>query len=482
MNTRSIRFRLTVWYAGLLALLTLLFGASTWVGLRHYLNQSLNESLGRQARQIGESFLADVVTGGEGYVVSEINEHYAPELNNRFVRVTRANGSVLYVSGRPKESHFDPSAVSLPGAPVNQDFVREEHLPGSDLMIYTHPFTERTGQRFLIEVGAPDEQVEAVLYGLLLALALGLPLTLIVAISGGWLLLRQALNPVDEITRGAELITSRNLSQRLPVARTGDELERLSAALNRMIARLEESFQYIRRFTADASHELRTPLTVLRGELEAAAQKPQLNPEVGETIGSALEETERLSRIVESLLAISRLDAGEAQMEWVRFDLAELAAGTTEQMRLLAEDRNITLGCEAGGKVEIEGDRARLRQVVVNLVDNATRYTPAGGRVTVKVGMMDGNAVLEVEDNGVGIPAEALPHIFERFYRADKARSRQMGGTGLGLAIVKSIVTAHGGQVTVESTEGGGSRFRVELPRGRRPHDGETAPHQINKG
>ncbi|HKC88539.1 MAG TPA: histidine kinase dimerization/phospho-acceptor domain-containing protein, partial [Blastocatellia bacterium] len=301
MNTRSIRFRLTVWYAGLLALLLLLFGASTYLGLRHYLNQTLNESLGRQARQIGESFLIDVATGGEGYVISEVNEHYAPELNNRFVRVTRADGSVLYVSGKPKESRFDPSAVSAVGATVGRDFVREEHVPGGVLLIYTHPFTERTGQRFLIEVGAPYEQVEVVLYGLLLALALGLPLTVIVAISGGWLLMRQALNPVDEITRGAELITSRNLSQRLPVARTGDELERLSAALNRMIERLEESFLYVSRFMADASHELRTPLTILRGELEAAAGQPQIAPELRETVGSALEETERLSRIVESL-------------------------------------------------------------------------------------------------------------------------------------------------------------------------------------
>jgi heavy metal sensor kinase len=464
MNTRSIRFRLTVWYAGLLASLLLLFGASTYLGLRHYLNQTLNESLGRQARQIGENFLIDVATGGEGYVISEINEHYAPEQNNRFVRVTRADGSVLYVSGKPKESHFDPSAVSAVGAPVDKDFVREEHLPGGVLLIYTHPFTERTGQRFLIEVGAPYEQVEVVLYGLLLALALGLPLTVIVAISGGWLLMRQALNPVDEITRGAEQITSRNLSQRLPVARTGDELERLSAALNRMIERLEESFLYVSRFTADASHELRTPLTILRGELEAAAGQPQIAPELRETVGSALEETERLSRIVESLMAISRLDAGEARMERDALDLAELAASTTDQMRLLAVDKNVALRCESVVQVNVEGDRARLKQVVVNLVDNAIKYTPAGGLVGVKVRASNGHAMLEVNDNGVGIPAEALPHIFERFYRVDKARSRQMGGAGLGLSIVKAIVTAHGGQVRVESVEGRGSRFLVELP------------------
>jgi heavy metal sensor kinase len=471
MNARSIRFRLTVWYAGLLGLLLLLFGASTYLGLRHYLNQTLNESLGRQARQIGENFLIDVATGGEGYVISEINEHYAPELNNRFVRVTRADGSALYVSGKPKESRFDPSAISAVGAPVDRDFTREAHAPGGVLLIYTHPFTERTGQRFLIEVGAPYEQVEDVLYGLLLALALGLPLTVIVAISGGWLLMRQALNPVDEITRGAEQITSRNLSRRLPVARTGDELERLSAALNRMIERLEESFLYVSRFTADASHELRTPLTILRGELEAASVQPEIAPDLRETIESAQEETERLSRIVESLMAISRLDAGEARMECDALDLAELAASTTEQMRLLAEDKEIALRCESEELVSIEGDRARLKQVIVNLVDNAIKYTPAGGLVGVKVCASNGRALLEVNDNGVGIPPEALPHIFERFYRVDKARSRQMGGAGLGLSIIKAIITAHGGQVRVESVEGRGSRFLVELPGAGKPSE-----------
>jgi signal transduction histidine kinase len=250
----------------------------------------------------------------------------------------------------------------------------------------------------------------------------------------------------------------------LPVAKTGDQLERLSAALNRMIERLEESFLYVSRFTADASHELRTPLTILRGELEAAAEQPEIAPDLRETIGSALEETERLSHIVENLMAISRLDAGEARMERDILDLAELAASTTEQIRLLAVDKDVALQCESEERVAVEGDRARLKQVIVNLVDNAIKYTPAGGLVGVKVYASNGRAMLEVNDNGVGIPAEALPHIFERFYRVDKARSRQMGGAGLGLSIIKAIVTAHGGQVRVESVEGRGSRFLVELP------------------
>ncbi len=465
MNTRSIRFRLTAWYAGLLAVLLLLFGGSTWFGLAHYLHRSLSESLAKQAQQIGDNFLLDVKTSGESYLIEEINEHYSPEQNDHFVRVTRADGSVLYVSGAPISKGFDPARVSPASLSSASAAAREEPLAGGgELLIYSQPFTARDGSRFLIETGAPLDSIENTLRGLLLTLAVGLPAMITVAAAGGYWIMRRALRPLDEIAGGAERITSRNLNERLPVVRTGDELERLSVALNRMIGRLEESFQYIRRFTADASHELRTPLTVLRGELEAVAQKPQLNPEVSETISSALEETERLSRIVESLLAISRLDAGEAQMERARFDLAELAVATTEQMRLLAEDKNLTLECRPIQRVEITGDQARIKQVIVNLVDNAIKYTPEGGLVCVEVNLEQENALLEVSDTGVGIPVEAHTHLFERFYRVDKARSRQMGGAGLGLAIVKSIVTVHGGQVTVESIEGRGSRFRVELP------------------
>lgn len=465
MNTRSIRFRLTVWYSGLLAGLLVLFGFTVYLGLSQYLGWTLKEALSQQAKQIGEAWLGDVGVSGESYVAEEINEHFSPKVNGRFVRITRADGSVMYLSDEPENKRFDPSRVPSLKAQAGQESLREEHLTAdSELMIFAMPFTAKDGGRYVIEVGASNQEIERVLHGLLIAIAIGLPVVVTIAIAGGYLLMRRALRPVDEITQSAERITSRNLGERLPVARTGDELERLSVGLNRMIARLDESFQHIHRFSADASHELRTPLTILRGELEAAAQQQQITPELRETLGSALEETERLSRIVESLMAISRLDAGEARVELAHFDLAELTSSTTEQMRLLAEDKDIALRCEAEQQVRVEGDRARLKQVIVNLVDNAIKYTPAGGLVGVKVCATNGRAVLEVNDNGVGIPPEALPHIFERFYRVDKTRSRQMGGAGLGLSIIKAIVTAHGGQVKVESVEGRGSRFLVELP------------------
>ena len=206
------------------------------------------------------------------------------------------------------------------------------------------------------------------------------------------------------------------------------------------------------------------PLAALRGEMESVVEQARTLPELSDRAGSVLEEVDRLAKIVDALFAISRLDAGESQQEWERFDLAPLAASTTEQMSLLAEDKKIAVACNAEGKVSVDGDRARIKQVVVNLLDNAIKYTPPGGTINLNVRARGGKAVLEVVDTGMGIPASALPHIFERFYRVDQARSRDAGGAGLGLAIVKSICAAHGGKVEVESVEGKGSRFRVELP------------------
>jgi signal transduction histidine kinase len=215
---------------------------------------------------------------------------------------------------------------------------------------------------------------------------------------------------------------------------------------------------------ADASHELRTPLTVLRGELESMVREQGIPDSERERIGGLLEEVERLSTIVERLFALSRLDAGEAQSEWVRFDLADLATTTAGQMALLADDRRISVACEAPAPVPVSGDRSRLKQVVVNLLDNAIKYTPEGGAVRIRVFAAQGLAVLEVIDTGAGIPKEDLPRIFHRFFRASQTRSQHPEGAGLGLAIVESICNANRGEVEVESVLNKGSCFRVKLP------------------
>jgi len=464
MNTRSLRFRITAWYAGLLAGTLIVFGVSVYLGLERYLDWTLQRTLVSECRTIGTELLSQLPVKDNAWLATEINEAYAPEVNSRFIRVVHQGLGVVYLSAAPKDGTFDPSRIPLPSDQEEDGPRKLLFEAGNRLLIHSMTVRAADGSRFLVESGAPYNQIEVVLHGLLLTLAIYMPFVVSLAVAGGYWLMRRSLRPVDEITKRAEGITSTNLSERLPVIRTGDELERLSISLNRMIERLDDAFQHINRFSADASHELRTPLTVLQLELEGIAQNHRWDASLRDQIGGALEETHRMSRIVESLLAISRLDAGEAKMDKTRLDLGELVASTADEMRLLAEEKSIGLRTHVATGIQVEGDRTRLQQVIVNLIDNAIKYTQQGGKVEISVGGEGNTAVLEVSDNGPGIPSHALPHVFERFYRTDKARARASGGAGLGLSIVKAICAAHNAEVKVSSQEGRGSRFRVELP------------------
>lgn len=461
MNTRSLKFRLVVWYAGWLTVLFIVFGLFVYGSLSNHLKEALREALARRARQVVSIVQQPSVDWHS--IGAEIQTHFAPEANNRFTRVT-VNGVVTYVAGSPSDRSFDPGTV--PAAPAGGDgesFDRRIAADGTALLIVVVSKTSN-GVRFVAEEGSAEAPLVETLHAWLAALVLGLVVLISVAVVGGFLLVQRALDPVDRITRSAERISFHNLSERLPVAQTRDELERLSGALNHMIHRLEESFQHNQRFLADASHELRTPLTIIQAELEGVTDRRDITSEVRDRAVSALEEVERLRRIVEGLFALSRLDAGEALEQSAPFDLSELAATTADQMGLLAVDKNISIRCQSKDEVIVQGDRARLKQVVVNLLDNAIKYTPNGGEVDVSVTRQNGKAILQVADNGIGISAQALPNLFQRFYRVDKARSRELGGAGLGLSIVKSICAAHQGKVEAQSKEGQGTRFIVELP------------------
>lgn len=464
MNARSLRFRITAWYAGLLAGTLIVFGVSVYLGLERYLDWTLQRTLASECQTIATGLLSQLPAKDAAWLATEINEAYAPEVNGRFIRVVHEGVGVVYLSGAPKDGTFDSARIPFPSEREKDVSRKLQFEAGNRLLINAMSFTTPDGTRFLVESGAPYNQIEVVLHGLLLTFAIYMPFVVSLAVAGGYWLMRRSLQPVDEITRRAEGITSTNLSERLPVIRTGDELERLSTSLNHMIERLDDAFQHINRFSADASHELRTPLTILQLELESIAQNHRGDAEIGDQIGSALEETHRMSRIVESLLAISRLDAGEVKMEKTRIDLGELVASTAQEMALLADEKSIRLVSDGSAGIHVEGDRTRLQQVIVNLIDNAIKYTQEGGKIEVSVGKEGNTAVLEVSDNGPGIPPECLSHVFERFYRADKARSRASGGAGLGLSIVKAICAAHSAEVKVSSQEGPGSRFRVELP------------------
>jgi heavy metal sensor kinase len=465
LKTSSLKFRLLFWYAAMLASGFALLGLVTYLVLQNSLVSALKESQWRRARQISQ-LLSEELKAGRGAVVGEqVEARYAPALNERFVRISQRDGFMLYLSSAPADHTFDPATLPPPVWPANQESAAQVALlAGPRMLVASHRLMMPGGKDYLIETGAPMDAVQADLRKWLWFLVALLPVVLVIALGGGYVLVKRALLPVDRITGSAEHISSHNLSERLPVPQTGDELERLSVALNHMIERLDAAFQHSRQFVADASHELRTPLTALRGELESLTKEPQLNAAWRERLGSALEELDRLTHIVEGLFAISRLDAGEATTEWLPLDLTQLATSTAEQMSLLAEDKDIHVTCKGAMGVWVVGDRARLKQVVVNLLDNAIKYTPQGGAVSMTVGATENNAVLEVADTGLGIPADAVPRVFERFFRVDKARARAQGGAGLGLAIVKSICTAHQGRVEVSSNPGRGSRFRVELP------------------
>ncbi len=465
MNTRSISFRLVAWYAGLLTGIFLLLCAVLFLDLRHFLEKDLRETQSRRARQIANTLLVHVKQTGEPYVASQTKDWYEPEINDRFIRITRADGTLIYASDAPKDGSFDPAEVSVfPPSPETESYRKLKLSGGKTLLIAALNFKSSGNPDYLVEFGELLDPVETMLNRMFLQLAWGLPLAIIIIAGGGYLLVRRALTPVEQITRAAERITQHNLSERLPVSSTGDELERLSVSLNRMITRLDDAFQNSKRFVADASHDLRTPLTILRGELENFAADARLDSELRDRAGSMLEEVVHLGKIVEQMFTLSRLDAGEAQTDWTRFDLAELAKTTAEQMSLLAEDKGIFISCNVSKSVPVEGNRVRLKQVVVNLLDNAIKYTPEKGAIQLRVLAINGHAVLELEDNGIGIPPDALPHIFERFNRVDKTRSAAFEGAGLGLSIVKSVCIAHGAEVEAQSTVGSGSCFRVKLP------------------
>jgi heavy metal sensor kinase len=472
MNHRSLAFRLAVWYALLLTATFALVGAGMFLGLGQYLRSSLADSLRRRSTQV-EQILAQAPAGVTDAAIAEsIDTRVAPDFNNRFVRVTRAPATAVYRSGAPADRSFDPRAVpAFSGAWPPRNTARRTTTPQEQpLMVSITPLDTLSG-RYLIELGTSLESIEALQRRLLVVLGLLLPALVICAAGGGYLLVNWALRPVDRMSQTAAQMSVQDLEARLPVVASGDALERLSVSLNHMLTRLRDSLQTSRRFLADASHELRTPLTIIKGELQEIVGNESLRGEHRDRIGSVLEEVGRLEHLVSGLLVLSRLDAGEVQGDWLEVDLAELTASTCEQMRLMAEDRGIQVDTSALvatsslAPLVVRADRGRLKQVIVNLLDNAIRFTPRGGAVTLNASHSGLYNVLEISDTGVGIPAAALPHVFDRFFRVDAARSRDDGGAGLGLSIAKSICSAYGAQIEVFSEFGHGSRFRLKFPR-----------------
>jgi heavy metal sensor kinase len=322
--------------------------------------------------------------------------------------------------------------------------------------------------------------VDQQLREILVVLVLGLPMIVGLAGLGGYALARRALAPIDRLASDARRITADRLHDRLSVANEHDEIGRLTAVINDTFARLESSFDRLRRFTADASHELRTPLSVIRGIGEAGLAETRTDAEYKEAIGSILEEVDRLTNLVDTLLRLSHGDAGTVRLSRAALDLGRLAAEVASSLAILAEERGQRLLVHAADGVIVVADRQVLRGAITNVVDNAIKYGPRGSAVDVRVRSEGGDAVLTVADEGPGIAAEHRQRIFDRFFRVDEARSRDRGGTGLGLAIAKWAVEANGGRISVGEGAPRGSVFRIALPRTDQPIDHHEATRAIH--
>ena len=466
----SIRRRLTLWYTIVLAIVLILFGASLYYLLTFTLLNSIDRQLETTARHLTESTrLVPSYTLLTALIdVPDLDIFAGPGLYMQVYDLDQrqivGRSSTLGEASLPLDDHM--LAAALRG----QANVETRPVGSARLRIYTAPIVIYDQVEGVVQVGAALAQVEQTQRQLLTILTIGGVIAVTVSAGLGAILARAALRPIDQITQTAlEISRTEDLSRRLEMVGPQDEVGRLAATFNEMLSRLEALFHTQRRFIADVSHELRTPLTTIQGNVDlvcrGAADDPQARQEVLETIEN---EVARMSRLVSDLLLMAQADAG-VRLKSEPVELDTLLLDIYRQARLMANGVEVRLGDE--DQAVVMGDPDRLRQLLLNLVDNALKYTPAGGQVTLSLERDDDWVQVAVADTGIGIPAEALepgpgglPPIFQRFYRADKASSRARAGTGLGLAIAYWIAQAHSGRIAVESTPGQGSRFTVWLP------------------
>jgi heavy metal sensor kinase len=453
----SVHTRLTLWYAGaLLAILVVISGLSYWL-LARSLAQDVDRSLMTLAQVVRDAPRGDAFDEAEWWV----RELLDPE--HQLFQLLGPDGRLRMRSWRLRDDVLPLSAAARQIVAAGLPAFETVLLHGHRVRVVSLPVRRNGRLAEVIQVGIPLAPTERTLQRWLEALLVLVPLGVGLAAAGGRVMARAALRPVDEMSRSARRIDAEALARRITIRGTGDELDRLAETLNGMLARLENTFGQMRRFSADAAHELRTPLTALKGTLEVALRADRSGVEYRAALASALEEVDRLVRLAEDLLLLSRSTAGPDSPR-ARVELENVVLDVAEVGTRLAKDRGVTVRVGALAPLAVLGDAGALRRALLNLVENGVKYTPAGGRVELSVTAGDGGAVLAVEDTGPGIDPADVARIFEPFVRLDTARSRESGGSGLGLAIARSIVIAHRGTLDVERPAAGGSRFTIRLP------------------
>lgn len=473
---RSIKFRLMLWYTAVLVFILVIYAAAVIAFLRGRLYADLDRRL-QQDIEVAEQMLQ--VTNS-GVVEWRADNRYDDGDSGLgiSVEVWNSNGKLLC---RKNDAGLGTLPTGPPSLLTGRTQAASIRIPGgSQVRILSAP-SRLQDFHVVIRTARSEQQIHHELEQIIFVMLLGLPFVVGIAGIGGYMLADRALAPIGRMAHQARMITAEQLSERLPVTNPHDELGQLAIVFNEMFARLEQSFRELRRFTADASHELRTPLTAIRSVGEVGLRGHRDEDTYRNIIGSMLEETDRLAQLVDGLLTLSRADSGRVKIQPENVNLGDIAREVVDYLGVLAEEKGQSISLEVAEPVHAHADRLIIRQAVVNLVDNAIKYSSGNSSIRIVTRQGPQGAILEVIDAGPGIPFEHRVHIFERFYRVDKVRSRKVGGAGLGLAIARWAVEINGGHIEIESKEGHGSTFRIVLPLQKTGSDEDRAGGKDNQ-
>jgi heavy metal sensor kinase len=468
----SVRTRLTLWYTGVLALVLIMFSAAVYTQVARKLSARLDAHLRTEVDGVTRLFVheKDEQETDQHSAKSALRKSYFPHEATAFFD---AEGSLLGETLLRDDIHSRlPDGFSSGESDGIQYFTLSEaqtEVPGGMRVAALRITAPSMSAPAFVVISEPLTELAAELNLLRGIFYIAVPTALALAGFGGWFLARKSLAPVVVMSEGARRIGAQNLQKRLPVINPRDELGQLATTFNELLDRLHKSFEQQRQFMADASHELRTPLTVMRTASEVTLEKPHREEsEYREALALLREQTRHLGRLVEEMFTLARADAGQRMLEPSGFYLDELVAESVRAASLLGGQKNVAVELAPTRESQYIGDEKLLRQMLLNLLDNAIKYTPAGGQVSVRLAREDSHYFITVTDTGCGVPAEARPHIFERFYRADKSRSREEkangSGAGLGLSIAKWIAEAHEGSLSMQRSSNLGSAFVAALP------------------
>lgn len=458
-----IKWKLTLWYGGILSLILVIFACGVYI----YFNNSLQKSIDTKIRSIGE-VLSSSMTEAHGTSVFGNFERYLENVLGRkpkgkFIQILDSSGRIgakmSDIEGETLPTSFNTLERAMRGEVVYETVERTKPR----LRMVTIPIVENKKVTSVVQIGTSLEDFDETMRKLLLVMIISIPTSISVTIVVGYFMAKKALRPVDQIRRAAVKITSSNLDEKIDIGGRRDELARLAETFNAMIGRLKDSFQRINQFSIDVSHELKTPLTILKGATEVALRKERDKEDYKRLLISNLEEVDRMSRIIDDLLLLSKAETKEIKLNLEEIALRDLILGVCMDMKITAANKGIELQATDLEDVRLKGDELKLRRMLWNIVENGIKYSPRGGTVAISSYVNDGYARIDVKDNGVGIAEEDIKFIFDRFYRADRSRRRETG-SGLGLSISKWIAEAHNGTIEVKSKPSEGSLFSIKLP------------------